>query len=65
MVWYEGEFCMDEKKGKGRVKLSSGDVFEGIFKGDKIEGVGVFRSKDSVVKGIWVNNRLDKVLSIE
>ena len=64
-VWYDGEFSMDKKKGRGVLRLSSGDTLEGNFDGDRIEGKATFRSKDVTVKGVWANSRLESILSIE
>jgi hypothetical protein len=56
---YEGEFCMDNKHGKGKLYLSNGEVFEGHFKEDMVEGEGVLtRDNGSRVRGIWRKNKL-------
>lgn len=35
---YEGHFDCDEKDGKGRLQFSNGEIFEGVFKRDMVEG---------------------------
>lgn len=40
-IKYEGEFCMDNKHGKGKLYLSNGEIFEGNFKEDMVDGEGV------------------------
>ena len=54
----------DTKEGRGRIKLSNGEVFEGDFHEDKIQGFGKFRGLDGkVVEGIWRDSKLVKVIN--
>ena len=51
---YEGDFAFGEKHGKGKLKLSNGEVFIGSFMEDNVEGEGKFYHQDgSVVAGKW------------
>jgi hypothetical protein len=51
------------KQGKGRLKLSNGEIFEGEFKKDKIEGVGYFISMNgNKINGIWKDSKLIKLI---
>ena len=50
---------MDNKHGKGKLFLSNGEVFEGHFKEDMVDGEGVLtRDNGSRVRGIWRKNKL-------
>ena len=54
----------DTKEGRGRIKLSNGEVFEGDFHEDKIQGFGKFHSLDgTVIEGMWRDSKLIKVIS--
>ena len=44
---YEGEFYLDKKNGKGKIILNAGDIYNGEFKNNKINGYGHY---------IWKNN---------
>jgi len=45
------------------LKLSNGEIFEGEFKKDKIEGVGYFISMNgSKINGIWKDSKLIKLI---
>ncbi len=45
------------------MKLSNGEIFEGEFKKDKIEGVGYFISMSgSKINGIWKDSKLIKLI---
>ena len=58
-VFYEGEFKNDSKHGKGKIKLTNGEVFEGNFVQDSIEGEGIFYSlKGEAVEGYWRDSLL-------
>ena len=62
--YYSGELAKDSKEGRGRIKLSNGEVFEGDFQQDKIQGVGKFYSQDGkVIEGNWRDSKLVKVIS--
>ena len=51
---YVGNFDKDEKDGKGKLKFSNGEIFEGTFKKDMVEGEGTFTSLDGrKIHGIW------------
>ena len=53
----------DTKEGRGRIRLSNGEVFEGDFHNDRIQGFGKFHNLEgSVVEGIWKESRLIKVI---
>ena len=56
-VYYEGQFKNDSKHGKGKIKLTNGEVFEGYFNYDTIEGEGTFYSiKGEAIQGTWRDN---------
>lgn len=64
--YYEGMLVRDTKEGRGKIKLSSGEVFEGDFHNDRIQGFGKFYSRDGkVVEGIWRESKLIKVINAE
>ena len=49
------------KNGYGVLKFKNGEKYEGRFIKDRIEGVGVFFSKENqLIKGHWKNNKLLK-----
>lgn len=51
------------KDGKGKLQFSNGEVFEGTFKEDMVEGEGVFyRRNRERIHGIWHENRLEEIL---
>ena len=61
--YYEGMLMHDTKEGRGRIRLSNGEVFEGDFHNDRIQGFGKFHNLEgSVVEGIWKESRLLKVI---
>lgn len=50
---------MDNKQGKGKFFLSNGEIFEGNFKDDMIDGEGILcRLNGSRIKGLWRKNKL-------
>jgi hypothetical protein len=54
----------DTKEGRGKIKLSNGEIFEGDFHNDRIQGFGKFYTINSeVIKGIWRDSRLIKMLN--
>lgn len=58
-IYYEGQFKNDSKHGKGYIKLTNGEMFEGIFDHDMIEGNGIFyKRKGEIVIGFWIDNKL-------
>ena len=62
--YYEGMLQKDTKEGRGRIKLSNGEMFEGDFHEDKIQGFGKFHTNDGkTVEGIWRDSKLLKVIS--
>ena len=49
----------DNKEGLGRLYLSNGEMFEGYFEADCINGEGVFHDKyGEKYEGRWENNVL-------
>lgn len=52
-------FDHDTRTGMGTLKLSNGEIFEGCFKDDYIDGPGKFYSIDGiVVDGVWRQSKL-------
>lgn len=50
---------MDNKAGRGKLYLTNGEIFEGEFKEDSIEGQGQFKTwNGDIVSGIWEGNML-------
>jgi hypothetical protein len=50
---------MDNKEGKGKWYLSNGEVFEGHFKDDMVDGEGLLnRENGTRIRGIWRKNKL-------
>jgi hypothetical protein len=44
----------DTKEGRGKIRLTNGELFEGDFHVDRIQGFGKFCFLDgSIVEGIW------------
>ncbi len=43
--FYEGMLMHDTKEGRGRIRLSNGELFEGDFHNDRIQGFGKFHSQ--------------------
>jgi hypothetical protein len=43
--------------------LENGEKYEGSFRGDMVDGEGVWKGKDSFVRGVWEYNYLIKVLN--
>lgn len=57
---YKGQMLNNKKHGKGFLLDIDGDTYEGEFKEDKINGFGIFKSKDGTIyKGNWINNQQD------
>lgn len=55
----------DTKQGRGRIKLSNGEVFEGDFHEDKIQGFGKFHTlQGKTLEGIWRESKLIKVINL-
>ena len=53
----------DRRHGKGKIKLSNGEMFVGQFNHDIIEGEGEYHKLNGeVVLGHWNNNKLVKLL---
>lgn len=40
--YYEGMLMKDTKEGRGKIKLSNGEEFEGDFSKDRIQGFGKY-----------------------
>ena len=48
----------------GKLFLSNGEVFEGLFKKDSINGQGKFTNlQGEVIEGVWENNVLTEILN--
>ena len=49
----------DTKEGLGKLKLSNGEIFEGEFRHDMIEGKGKFFTvSGEIISGIWKESKL-------
>jgi hypothetical protein len=60
-VKYEGDFTYGKKQGLGKLYLSNGEIFQGYFKADQIDGEGTFLFKNGeTIIGKWKNNVLFK-----
>lgn len=58
-VFYCGGFVDDLRSGIGTLRLTNGEVFEGRFKDNQIDGPGVFYSLDGKAhQGVWNYNKL-------
>ena len=58
-TYYDGQFKNDSKHGKGYIKLTNGEMFEGVFDHDMIEGNGIFyKGSGEIVIGYWIDNKL-------
>jgi hypothetical protein len=54
----------DAKDGRGKIHLSNGELFEGDFHLDLIQGFGKFHTLDGrVIEGIWRESKLIKVIN--
>ena len=61
-VYYEGDFRNDSKDGYGKIQLTNGEVFEGTFVEDAIEGEGrYYPMKNQPIVGLWRDNLLIKM----
>ena len=56
---YEGQFSFDKKSGNGIIELNTGDVYEGEFKNNKINGYGhyIWKNNNHEYIGNFVNGR--------
>jgi hypothetical protein len=62
--YYEGMLVKDTKQGRGRIKLSNGEIFEGDFHEDKIQGFGKFLTLEGkTIEGIWRESKLVKIIN--
>jgi hypothetical protein len=62
--YYEGMLVRDTKEGRGMIKLSNGELFEGDFHNDRIQGFGKFHTIDGgTIEGIWRESRLIKIIN--
>lgn len=51
---YEGDFFYQQRHGKGKLKLSNGELYLGDFVDDQIHGQGKFyRLNGQVIHGRW------------
>lgn len=58
-LYYDGMFERDSRTGLGTIKLSNGELFEGVFLSDEMEGPGKFYRVDGgVVEGVWRGSRM-------
>lgn len=58
-LYYDGMFDHDTRTGLGTLKLSNGEIFEGGFRNDYIEGAGKFYTMEGlVVDGVWKQSKL-------
>lgn len=56
---YEGEFAEGKKNGMGKLYLSNGEIFQGYFKADDVDGEGTFFCKGGeTIVGKWKSNLL-------
>lgn len=55
---YHGRWANGKREGQGHLAMSNGNVFQGEFKNDWKEGMGVFYFKDkqSKYEGLWRND---------
>lgn len=54
----------DTKEGRGKIKLCNGELFQGDFHHDRIQGFGKFHTLDGkIIEGIWREARLIKVIN--
>lgn len=64
--YYEGMLVRDTKEGRGKIKLSNGEFFEGDFHNDRIQGFGKFTTRENkVIEGIWRESKLIKIINNE
>lgn len=57
---------MDIREGFGVVKLSNGDAIEGHWDCNSLNGQADYKRHDgTIIKGVWKNNRLEKIISQE
>ena len=53
---------MDAKQGFGTIKLTNGEIFEGEFDKDVIEGRGKFYALNGkIINGVWKENKLVEI----
>ena len=54
----------DTKEGRGKINLTNGEVFEGDFHNDRIQGFGKFYTIEGrVIEGIWRESKLIKIIN--
>ena len=54
---------MDVREGFGIVKLSNGDSIGGHWSNNSLNGEAEYKRHDGkLIKGVWKNNRLEKIL---
>lgn len=56
---YFGEWVKGEKNGRGRQIYPNGDYYDGQFKKDKMEGEGIFVSREQRYEGNWKKGVFD------
>jgi len=52
-LFYRGEFREGKKHGKGILVWPNGNQYDGMFEDDLQHGIGVFKEKRSIKKGLW------------
>jgi hypothetical protein len=54
---------LDNKNGKGRLTLTNGEVLEGEFREDFIEGEATFHTVEGEsISGVWSKNTLVSII---
>ena len=54
---------LDNKNGKGRLTLTNGEVLEGEFREDFIEGEATFHTVEGeAISGVWSKNTLVSII---
>lgn len=54
---------LDNKNGKGRLTLTNGEVLEGEFREDFIEGEATFHTAEGeAISGVWSKNNLVSII---
>jgi hypothetical protein len=56
---HAGQFSEDLKSGSGKLKFSNGELFEGSFVEDMVQGEGMFYCRDGQrIHAVWMENQL-------
>lgn len=60
---YEGQLKRDAKEGLGKLVLTNGEVYSGMFENDMVHGEGEFkRYNGSIIRGVWHEGLLKKII---